>query len=431
MQCLCLCLCHFLCLWLWLAVEVSGEHHLRGKHHRGGPRRANGTHHEHALNYDYLQEKTALFDNLTAPLLPGLGVNATSALLIPSVLHIIHLREISSTTPKDLKYFVFLNLISAVGHLRPSTLFIYCIESQVPPSNLTSSHHQYKYWNLFLNMTRTHFSGTRVQLVHLDPARDFKIFGYDPWQLTFKSDVIRMKALLRHGGIYVDTDVLILNSLDKFRAHSPLVVGREEESELDFTLCNAIMLAAPSSTFLQRWYDSYLTLPYTLANKHDTPYRLVACNDCHSGRLAGRLSLLFPSEVEIISRHEFFDISFSDEKLLFGGESEEQWVANRAAAAAAAADSNSGGASQNSTASRRARLAIASMHFQHLWHSRPLNLKTLAQVDERYLCSSVSLYANMARLALAREPSGLRDYLLSTCGALVLDATLRDFGLGQ
>ena len=59
-QCLCHFLCHFLCLWLWLAVEVSGEHHLRGKHHRGGPRRANGTHHEHALNY--VQSEAVLFD---------------------------------------------------------------------------------------------------------------------------------------------------------------------------------------------------------------------------------------------------------------------------------------------------------------------------------------------------------------------------------
>lgn len=47
------------------------------------------------------------------------------------------------------------------------------------------------------------------------------------------------------------------------------------------------MLTKQNSSFLHKWYDTYITLPYTLADKHQTPYRLYACNDCHSGRLPG------------------------------------------------------------------------------------------------------------------------------------------------
>jgi len=50
------------------------------------------------------------------------------------------------------------------------------------------------------------------------------------------SDVARLQVLLEVGGIYVDTDSVILRSLDELRAHR-MVLGEESDIDLGEVLC--------------------------------------------------------------------------------------------------------------------------------------------------------------------------------------------------
>lgn len=246
-------------------VHLVGSDYLRHRHahiqhsHQFIQNRSHNSHSNHNNNnnnhnhvnsvhsYDYEGEKTGLFTRLNLSL-TNLQSNLTdmsqSPYVVPNIVHFVHLNALSSKSPEDLSYFETINLLSIVANLQPEILFFYCIEAQLPPPNAPN-------WQLWHNVTKTLYhkkrateSGggggggedggveydydyiTKIVLVYIDPLKDFKIYNYEPTNLMFKSDIIRMKALLWFGGIYVDSDVLVLNSLDEYRYHD-LTVGRE------------------------------------------------------------------------------------------------------------------------------------------------------------------------------------------------------------
>lgn len=54
--------------------------------------------------------------------------------------------------------------------------------------------------------------------------------AYDAKKWAFVSDLARIKALVEHGGIYLDTDVEILKSFDEF-LYNEAFMGREDLAE--------------------------------------------------------------------------------------------------------------------------------------------------------------------------------------------------------
>jgi len=102
-----------------------------------------------------------------------------------------------------------------------------------------------------------------------------EVFGNPITHFAHKADVIRLEQLQRHGGVYLDLDVVCLNPFAPLRRHE-MVMGRQAGTGL----CNAVILADPNSEFLRTWYDSYRTfnqedwsrhsvlLPFRLAQEH-------------------------------------------------------------------------------------------------------------------------------------------------------------------
>lgn len=69
-----------------------------------------------------------------------------------------------------------------------------------------------------------------------------------------KSDVIRLEALTRFGGMYFDLDVFVLKPLTVFMREET-VMPRENHDGLN----NGLILAKRCSRFLRRWYEEYST----------------------------------------------------------------------------------------------------------------------------------------------------------------------------
>jgi hypothetical protein len=82
-----------------------------------------------------------------------------------------------------------------------------------------------------------------------------EVFGRPVVHYAHKADVIRMKVLLQHGGIYMDLDVIALRSFDTLLNHN-FVMGQEGEGG-SVGLCNAVMLASKGSRFLHKWWNEY------------------------------------------------------------------------------------------------------------------------------------------------------------------------------
>lgn len=94
-----------------------------------------------------------------------------------------------------------------------------------------------------------------VTLVKVSPPEE--IFGNKLFHVAHKADVLRLNALIDHGGIYLDLDTI------SRKAFSPLlknkfVIGKQGKWR-KMGLCNAVMMAEKNSEFAKLWLNEYRT----------------------------------------------------------------------------------------------------------------------------------------------------------------------------
>lgn len=130
------------------------------------------------------------------------------------------------------------------------------------------------------------------------------IFGNPLLHYAHKADVIRLEALLKHGGIYLDLDVVCIRSFAPLLKH-PSVMGRER----DGGLCNAVILAQKNSEFVTKWYHSYVTFRSRGKDEFWSE---------HSVEVPCQIAKKFPELVQVVKRHCFFWPTYHQFWMLFG-----------------------------------------------------------------------------------------------------------------
>ena len=151
------------------------------------------------------------------------------------------------------------------------------------------------------------------------------VFGKPINVTAHRSDVMRLHVLLEEGGLYLDTDVVMIQALPDemwagggpgshgyhhYAGQSPglpyadVVMGSQMPSSnyLDWTsLCNAVVLAKANATFLNTWFESYRDF-------RDDDW------DFNSVRTPGRLALEAPSSgtVSTLPYTAFYEPLWSD-----------------------------------------------------------------------------------------------------------------------
>ena len=74
----------------------------------------------------------------------------------------------------------------------------------------------------------------------------------------YMADVLRLQLLYAHGGIYMDTDMLLRMDLNDLRRaaedHSRLLLSWETPEQT--SICNALMIAPPENAFIGAWLDA-------------------------------------------------------------------------------------------------------------------------------------------------------------------------------
>lgn len=141
-----------------------------------------------------------------------------------------------------------------------------------------------------------------LTLVHLVPPKE--IFGNPLRHYAHISDVVRLEALLKYGGVYLDIDVLCLKSFAPLRLYET-VMGIEG----DDGLCNAVILSVPEARFIRRWYEEYRTFRSTGKDEY--------WNE-HSVQRPLELSKVLPNQIHIVNRFAFFWPGYLQFPLLFG-----------------------------------------------------------------------------------------------------------------
>lgn len=92
-----------------------------------------------------------------------------------------------------------------------------------------------------------------ADIVELRPIEKQSLVGVSDLEYAqYRSDLARLFILQQHGGIYLDTDMLLVQPLDDLRGNE-FVAGVES----DDAICGAALMAKPGARFIQLWLDAF------------------------------------------------------------------------------------------------------------------------------------------------------------------------------
>lgn len=133
----------------------------------------------------------------------------------------------------EFNFYSFVSFISVIRFVRPCAVLIH--GDAVPDS---------VYWMLILNL----FPNI-IQVTRTIPDN---IFGTPVRHRTHISDIMRIEALLRYGGIYLDMDMVLTRPIEFLRKY-PCTMSRMHS----FTVASAFIMSEKNTTFLHKWLDGY------------------------------------------------------------------------------------------------------------------------------------------------------------------------------
>ena len=185
--------------------------------------------------------------------------------LVPNIVHYVWFGGYNTR----FRFDNMLSVLSAYKILQPSTINLH---TDVPP--------QGPYWD-FVKQIPT------LKIVPTQPPRE--LFGeiiQKPYYETSDSNLYRVKLIWEQGGIYLDTDVIVINKMDNLRNHS-CTLGYELLPPEE-TICGGVIMGAKHSTFLYLWLNSFLD---------DYKVGKWAYN---SGKVPSKLAKRYPETVNIV-----------------------------------------------------------------------------------------------------------------------------------
>ena len=146
--------------------------------------------------------------------------------MIPNIVHFIWLKGDLS---RPFSFINYLSIRSVAEVHKPNKIYLHC--DHVEPDNPN--------WQAVMPY---------VEIRRAHPPEE--IGGKHLRYAQYKSDVIRLEILLKHGGVYLDCDFILLKPLHDLMI-SPLTMvqdGPEKQS-----VSNGVIICAPEQAFLADW----------------------------------------------------------------------------------------------------------------------------------------------------------------------------------
>ena len=179
-----------------------------------------------------------------------------------------------------------------------------CLEVNQP--DILSFYYHYEPYGEYWEPIKPHLTLERVEpevFVRDNPAylqhQEGQFIKGMQLDYAHQADFIRLKKLVKHGGVYADMDTLFVAPIPKDLYQHEFVIGREqgivigEEQETVPSLCNALMMAEPGAEFARQWLEqSYASFDGSWSK--------------HSCQLAAVVAEQLPDAVHIIPSVHFF-----------------------------------------------------------------------------------------------------------------------------
>lgn len=182
---------------------------------------------------------------------------AQQALKVPKIAHFVSIGG-------EFPFFQYLSLKSIQLYFQPKTINVY---------NETKFYG--RYWDMALSeLKNLNFKNHNLNLTNINGTAIR--FG------AHKSDWIRINEIYKEGGLYIDTDVWLLQPLDRFEQNQ-VTMGYQNAKKRE--LPNAAIMAMPKAKFVERLLNTY----YNDYRPNDWDYNSV--------RIPGKLATKFPDEI--------------------------------------------------------------------------------------------------------------------------------------
>lgn len=139
-----------------------------------------------------------------------------------------------------------------------------------------------------------------INLIQIEPPTE--IFGNPLMHVAHKADIVRLNALIEHGGIYLDIDSITTKCFDDL-LDNKCIMGYESIDGINHGICNAIMLSEPGSEFLTEWLLEYKTFRSLGRDQYWSE---------HSVTLPLKLAKLKSHAITILDHKAFFYPSWTD-----------------------------------------------------------------------------------------------------------------------
>jgi hypothetical protein len=163
---------------------------------------------------------------------------------IPNILHLV--------PPEDFGFIQYLSFASSIHSLKPTIVFAHFFKGTIPDSSI----------NFWWNKTLENFSNLADFRI-LEVEQPHVIWeGVKVQDRSHMADIIRLQVLIEHGGIYIDSDLIVLRSFESLMIED-VVMGIEahwinDDKTVQIEgLCNALIMAKKGSPFLKRWWNEY------------------------------------------------------------------------------------------------------------------------------------------------------------------------------
>ncbi|MDQ2650883.1 MAG: capsular polysaccharide synthesis protein [Actinomycetota bacterium] len=180
---------------------------------------------------------------------------------------------------------------------------------QVLQPEVIHLHHQHLPFGVYWDLIRPH-----LELHEVGPADEVlaaprnEQLVPERYRYAHHADVIRLDALIEHGGVYADIDTLFVSEFPDELFAAPFVIGEEDPVRDELTgevrpsLCNALLLAEPRATFAVEWRERMAgAMNGTWSN--------------HSGFLAHALSQELPAAVRVEPARSFTHLGYDADGL--------------------------------------------------------------------------------------------------------------------
>lgn len=123
--------------------------------------------------------------------------------IVPNIVHYVLFEQ------HNISYVHMLSIFSVVKIQKPDTIYIHCDCDEIDPTNAN--------WQRVINLVN---ETNEVTIIVNPIERPSEIFGRkvsEGFRNFHGSDITRYRTLMKYGGIYIDNDVFVCQSLNRFR----------------------------------------------------------------------------------------------------------------------------------------------------------------------------------------------------------------------